>query len=389
MAIYPYRGGFRAQVYVRGVVVASATGFRKKSEAKAWHDKTKLDHGSESKEKKEPATYEELLALFKERHLKAISPGTATRYQLDIDQRITGFFRFQKLERITPSMLETFKTKLMGSGLKPKSVNNCLDTLRLMLNKAVKWNLIEKSPWNLETLDVPDNDNYVWWDSQADIQKFLKVAKERSRYYPVYLLALETGMRFGEIHGLSKKDIDFEIGRIHVHRQWLERQETYGPPKHRKPRHVWFDPKSELAQLLWRSCRESKHPEAVFTTATGARPSRRNLAEKLFKSLQRRAGVPVIAMHGLRHTYASWFMILVGDQWKLMQNLGHSSEKTMRRYAHHSKRHHQQPLNLSQKIAHESHNSCDPVGVSICDDSEKGWRDGRDLNPLPPILQAV
>ncbi len=359
MAVFKFRNKWRAVVYLNGKPVASKSGFEKKTGpggAQAWHDERLQSYrGGESVAVDAPATFAELLEKFEKRHLTNCRPGTATRYKVDIDQRIAPFFRYLILDRLAPGLLEDFKSKCIKDGLKPKSVNNCLHTLRLILNKGVKWGMIKESPYSLDSLQIPRK-AYEWWDKREHVKAFLAAAS-KTRYYAVYLLAIETGMRYGEIVGLSKDDIDFGAGTIHVHRQWLERQGCYGPTKGNEERWVPFDPESELAKILWKTVKDSRHKEAVFTTATGNRPGKSGLAEKYFKAVQRKAGVPVICFHALRHTYASWFMRTFDNVWELKALLGHTDIKTTMRYVHHSVRDRKASLNLSKTVTHISYTS--------------------------------
>ena len=68
------------------------------------------------------------------------------------------------------------------------------------------------------------------------------------------------GMRLGEIIGLSKKDINLSTCCIHIHRQWLEKEKQYGPPKHGKMHYIRFNKNSELFKLLSKSVSD----EALF-----------------------------------------------------------------------------------------------------------------------------
>jgi integrase len=377
MNVFRDRDKWRAQVFVDGKRVATQGGFERKSEAKAWHDAT-LRARKEGPPQSE-ATFEELLTHFRGWHLPKVRPGTKRRYEVDLKERIVPFFSHRRLADITPRLLEEF-AKECQSKLSPKSVNNCLHTLRLMLNKAEKWKLIAESPYGLESLTVTTKP-YVWWSKEDDIQKFLAAAKA-SRYFPVYLLALETGLRYGEIVGLSTRDVDLEQGTIHVHRQWNEREGCYGPTKHGKARFVDFTVGGELGLMLGAQVRAARG-ERLFVTATGAPVTKSNVAHKLFRASIRRAGVPLIPFHGLRHTFASWYMIRHDNVWDLMAILGHSNIKTTMRYAHQSQRARRKPLDLAS-ITRESHTRLEERNVTSEEEGGKRWRDGRDSNPRAP-----
>ena len=192
------------------------------------------------------------------------------------------------------------------------------------------------------TLQVPRR-NYPWWDKKSWIQSFLREAED-FKYYGVYVVALYTGMRYGEIIGLNRKDVDLANGRINVHRQWLERQRCYGPVKHKIPRYIDFESDSIVGKVLRQHCRIAGIEGALFVTSSGNHPCKSGIAGKYFSAIIRRAKVPRICFHGLRHTFASWYMKEVDDIWALKEILGHSNIVTTQRYAHHSRRQRKQMI---------------------------------------------
>ncbi len=357
MAVYKIGGKWRAEPYVRGHRVGSRM-FDRRDEAKEWHDEQRRLHKGEKSKK--AATMEEAIKRFETYHLPTCRPRTKLRYELEL-RRMQPDFRFMKLDRITVEQLEAYKLKLQAS-LAPRTVNNALDVVRLVLARAQKYGLIEKSPYNLDHLPVP-KESYNWWDDKRDIQAFLDAARP-SRYYPAYLLALETGMRLGEIQGLGKSDIDFERGRIHVHRQWNEELHDYGPLKDTDPRWIDFAPEGYLAQVL-RATTESSPTEVAIPSRTGKNLSKSKLSGKIFHQLQEKAGVPRITFHELRDTCASWYMLEHDNMWALTAILGHSHERVTKRYAHLSKRHRQKPLDMAKLLTQESRRNQELRDVSM------------------------
>ena len=337
MAVYRHRDSWKVDIYVGGKRVKRKSGFTRKSDAEDFEQNylRRFKENPEQFDQREEYTFEQLLARFKTDHFPKIKSSTARRYSLDIEERIEPYFQFMKLKRIEPHIIEEFQTSLVGK-MKPKSVNNCLDTLRCMLNRGVRWNMLKESPFKVDSLKVPRSREKNYWESKEDVHKFLRAAKLRSRYYAAFLLALETGLRLGEVVGLSKKDVDFDRGQIYIWRQWSELDRAYAPLKDNEERTAYFDPKGELARALRDAIAQSSHPEAIFVSVNGKRISNRDLGRRWFKNICRKAGVPVISFHGLRHTYATWFMLEHDEIWGLKSALGHSNIKTTMGYAHHS-----------------------------------------------------
>jgi integrase len=349
MAVWKDKNKLRAEVYGGRRRIACKSGFERRKDAQIWHDAIAMQYRTkpEDFEQVESMTFDELLELFKNLHLPTIRLSTQERYMIDIRHRILPFFGGMKLDRITSSMIEAFKIDIMRR-LNPKSVNHTLFLLKLMFSKAVEWGLMKITPSKVKPLKIANSGRLEWWDDKDYIRRFLTEAKRSSRYYPAYLLALETGMRLGEICGLSKRDIDFHRGRIHVWRQWSDKYNSYGPPKHGTDRWIDFIPDGHLADVLRKTVAESPHPEAIFVTSNGQRVLNRKLAGDHFQEVIRKAGVPKICFHSLRHTFASWYMIAFDDIWALKNILGHQDVRTTHRYAHHSSRHQRKPLELYQ-----------------------------------------
>ena len=336
MTVYRYKENWKAEVWVNKKRIASRSGFATKPEAQKWHDVTiggfHRDPDACLVKSTPSRTFEDLLEKYLTEHLPTVRVGTQVRYRLDIEQRIRPFFEFSPLNRIDAARIENFRASLMKTDLSRKSINNCTDTLRQILRKGFKWGWLEANPFSLDSLKIPQQ-KFKWWDDKAHIKRFLAAAKD-SPYYGAFLLALECGMRVGEIVGLSKQDVNFSRCQIHVHRQWLDSQGCYGPPKHNRERRISFEPESELCEALRMAIEASPDREVIFVTASGRRVGSRNLAAGRFKHLVRKAGIPMIRFHDMRHTFASWFMIDVGDIWTLMGILGHSSIQTTMRYSH-------------------------------------------------------
>ena len=219
MSVYKYGEGWKAEVWVGNERVTSRAGFATKADAREWHDKSISEYRVDGpSSQKQSFTFDELLSRYETIHLPTIALETRRRYQLDIDKRIREYFRFRPLDSIAPMHVESFRAKIMKN-IEPKSVNNCVCLLASIFRKGQEWDMLEKNPVRVRRLKIAD-EKYTWWNEKDHILKFLDAAKA-CRYHTVYRLALETGMRLGEIVGLSKQDISFERNQIHIHRPTL------------------------------------------------------------------------------------------------------------------------------------------------------------------------
>lgn len=133
-----------------------------------------------------------------------------------IRNRIAPELEHIKLNDVKPMHIQKFYSKLLEEEMSAEYIRFLHSIIRSALNTAVKWQLIQKNI--MSSVEVPRlsrKEKSVWTLEQA--QHFLKYAKEKgTRRYIVYLLAIYTGMRHGEIFGLRWKDVDFENGKISI-----------------------------------------------------------------------------------------------------------------------------------------------------------------------------
>ncbi len=167
--------------------------------------------------------------------------------------------------------------------------------------------------------------------------RFLEAAKEEGEMaFMLYLTAVCTGARAGELAGLEWTDVEFPNRLIHI------RHSFDGPTKSNKKR------EAPILDALLPHLREWRLTHAgrlVFTNRDGGmlQPSGRIFQEVLHRVLAR-ADLPkvmrngkmrhYIHFHDLRHTFASHWMLGGGDIFRLQKILGHKSQSMTQRYAH-------------------------------------------------------
>ncbi len=315
----------------------SKRGFLKLSDAKKFKSDavSSLDFSKNTRQK---AKFEDLIKIFSEKHLPRIRESTHERYMLDIERRIVPFFQFMYLEDINPAMIERFQTYLVKEGrLSNKSINNCLGTLHTMFKKAEFWGFVEKSPMRIERLPVNQGSVKNWWDNRQHIDRFVDglLNAKYEPYRAAFLLALECGLRLGEIVALSPEDINLDLRHVNVTKSWNDKLHKMGPTKSGKSRLIKFSHESHLNSWLSTAMERAENKQILFQTRTGRRVIGRKISSEVFKKWKTNLDLPEITFHGLRHTFASWYMIRGGRIWDLYKIMGHSDFKTtVKLYAH-------------------------------------------------------
>lgn len=172
-------------------------------------------------------------------------------------------------------------------------------------------------------------------------------AARSTRYEPLLWIDVTTGLRQGEILGLKWSDLDWVSRRLSIQRQVQRlrgRGVVFAPPKSQAGRrsvllgvgstkrlrghHAVQSYERQFAGSRW------QENDLIFASPRGTPMEPRNLLRG-FKELLRRAGLPDIGFHGLRHTAAT-LMLQQGIHPKVVQErLGHSDiALTLNTYAH-------------------------------------------------------
>src|SRR5262249_48658154 len=146
-----------------------------------------------------------------------------------------------------------------------------------------------------------------------EVRRFLAVA-ETDGYHPYWLLAVATGMRRGELLGVRWQDVDIARNRLHV-RQSVTVGKKGAPiiqePKTPKARRVITIPPEVTIALRQHRAQQNedrlacgpawRDHDLVFTVADGGPVNPTNLRRNL-RAIAKRAGVPVLNIHAMRHT---------------------------------------------------------------------------------------
>jgi len=297
------------------------------------------------------------LAEYLERWLKDyvwpnLAPRTAEGYESIIRRHLMPKLGNIHLTQLKPEHLQRYYSDrlLRGrwdgkGGLSPRSVRHHHMTLHSALQNAVKWGLIQRNP--ADAVDPPkaQKAEMQTWD-ESEIRHFLDATKE-SVYYPIFYLALFTGLRRSELLALRWQDVDFFYCQIYVSRSMhhLKTGEiVFRQPKSAKGNRTIALSPSTLKIL--RAHREKQEAEAimlgkpvtdndlVFCHPDG-NPSLPGTISHAWDRAVRRAGLRVIRLHDARHTHAS-YMLKQGIHPKVVQErLGHSSiQVTLDTYSH-------------------------------------------------------
>lgn len=237
--------------------------------------------------------------------------------------------------------------KRSGGGLAPSTVRGVHEVLSRSLGEAERKGLVRQ---NVAKQASPPSatsgrgEMKVWEEHQ--VRRFLRATRDDDMY-PIWHVALMTGMRLSELIGLrwSRLDLDRGVARVVEGVTWISgrREPVVGPPKTAKSRRS-IDLDEETVKLLRRLRIESGFPrrladefspeDLVFPSHRHGGYRRGNSISTAFRRAQARHDMPRIRFHDLRHTHAT-LMLQVALPHLVSARLGHSSVAfTLQTYAH-------------------------------------------------------
>jgi integrase len=237
------------------------------------------------------------------------------------------------VEKLTAAQVQAVLDRKVRDGMAPQSVVHLRAVLRRALNRAVRFGLVGRNVVVLtEPPKVERHEHRVLDDGQA--RAFLaSIARDRLR--ALYSVALLTGLRQGELLGLTWADIDLDRGQLRVNHA-LQRQDgrlCMVPPKTARSRRVISLP--ALAVEALREHRDRlvedrrsagarwRDTGLVFATRHGG-PLEPGNVVRSFKRALRRAGLPEMRFHDLRHSCATLLLVQGVAPRVVMEILGHS-----------------------------------------------------------------
>lgn len=223
------------------------------------------------------------------------------------------------------SLIQTCKVKELA----PKTINKILMVFKQVMKFAEQHKYVIKNQLaGYPELKVQKRkDEFL---ATAEIKQLLR-ANRNELIYPMLILALNTGMRLGEILGLCWDRVDFNTNFITVSRT-LSRTELQETTKTHLIRHIPMN--DEVLNLMRELVKKQRSLRFVFSKIDGSCWNPDHFGSREFKKALEKSGVRRIRFHDLRHTYASQYMMSGGDIYDLQRILGHSKIEMTQRYAH-------------------------------------------------------
>lgn len=262
-------------------------------------------------------------------------------------------FEAKQLDQVNAFEVERWRSARLKAGKAATTVNRDLNTLRAALRLAVRWKLLQAHPLaDVKALRVDRAAvvRYLTDAEEKDLREALK-ARDRGRraerlrantwraerrydlwpplgvytdhLTPIVVLALNTGLRRGELFSLRWRDVDIERALVTV---------QGGDAKSGQTRHVPLNAEAAKVLKAWHPAGDrGKGDAVVFPGADGGRLKDIKAG---WLALVRRSGVKDFRFHDCRHSFASRLVMRGVDLNTVRELLGHADLKMTLRYAH-------------------------------------------------------
>lgn len=282
----------------------------------------------------------------------SVRPTTLRNYRDLHESYVKPTFGRTQLVNITPARLNGYYAELLASGrrsgdggLSPKTVRNVHSILHKALTDAVRWGHLPRNPVSLAAPPKPARGEMKVW-SPEQLRTFVEFTRN-NRLAAAWLLLITTGMRRGEVLGLTWENVDLTNARLAVVQSLsvvnYHDVRLTQPKTSKGRRSVALDPITVAALQAHRVQQLEERLEwgegwngsdLVFTRENGTTIHPQRLTS-WFEQLARDAGLPKIRLHDLRHSYATAALAAGIPAKVVSERLGHASVViTLDTYSH-------------------------------------------------------
>ncbi|WP_170827091.1 tyrosine-type recombinase/integrase [Magnetovibrio blakemorei] len=258
---------------------------------------------------------QEMIDKYRVEHMPSLKITTRKSYAGNIRQ-LSPHFAHLDLEKISKGNITEFISARRRDGATSPTIRRDLSVFSSMLSCAVVWDWLDVNPVkNYDKRSIRENPPRIRYLTRGEYQRLVDAASDYMK--PMITLAVQTGMRVGEI-------LSLKWSRVDLQRREILLLET----KSNRPRVI---PLSDNAVTTLVTILRHPTSDYVFHKEDGERYIRIVIG---FRGAVRRAGIENFRFHDLRHTFASWAVQSGMDLYRLSRILGHSTMDMSTRYAH-------------------------------------------------------
>ena len=262
--------------------------------------------------------------------------STYANYQMKVYKHILSVFGEMRYDTLTVQMLNSYIQSKINSELSAKYVSDIIIVFKTMAKYSAKIHGFRNILADVELPKVHRKEAVLLTRSQQ-LQLCRYLQRNLCTTSLCVLLSLYTGLRIGEVCGLMWGDIDFDKSIITV-RRTVQRIHTgnHGTSL------IADTPKSRSSQrsipiptFILKLLRKSRSNDNFYVLSGSTTIIEPRTLQRRFKSILKKANLPSVNYHSLRHAFATNCLQAGFDVKTLSEILGHASvETTLNRYVH-------------------------------------------------------
>lgn len=281
-----------------------------------------------------------------EKWIKLYKSNLSTTTQIHYDyslRTIINHFGSKPLQDIKRHDYQLFLNEF-GATRAKETVEKLNTHIRACIRDAVEDNIIpfdftRKAVLNWTTpAKKPAEKHLDYKDAQKLINELYERLDRGLGYY-LLLLGITSGLRFGELVGLTRKDFNFVTNTININKTWgyAKRNTGFGPTKNEQSnRIIKMDKQTmDIFKNLFEIMPTNIHGLVFYSPSSKYKVIGNTNANKLLKNTLNDLKIEPITVHGLRHSHASVLLYKKVSIYYVSERLGHKDiETTLKDYSH-------------------------------------------------------
>lgn len=267
----------------------------------------------------------------------SLRPRTRRSYERTAALHITPYLGPLRVSQLTPDAIDRWLATLTKKGVGSRTIQLARAVLRALLKPALRYGWLASNPAGLA--EAPKHERKAIQPLTPEQARTLLDVLGGEWLDPIVRVALSTGLRPGEVLALQWSDVNLTLGSLTV-RQTLQRVYAVSDDTERKTRlqvaptkttasrrTISLPPMALEALKAQRELADMLQTEWVFPSANGTPLEPRNVSRAWYR-IRVDAGLPHLRLHDLRHSYATFALLLGVPVRTVADALGHAETRT-------------------------------------------------------------